>query len=262
MKHVWLLLLLCLTGCAYRYQDSCVPDNSCYIVFLVNAPHLNYCDNRAFLRTMVKHPANWSKRGDVGHAWIRLCGPKGIVEGGHSGELGALQPKYFEGVIANVEAGDPNPVSYLWESQKDGFFQWGDGGHCPNYAIKVVLTEEQYDKVYRFIEYYPFSDYALTGNQCASFVAQIAAMVGLDLECQVTLPIDRGVQVRGGYLPLWQDDVYSSITVATPDVLELSMRKAVAAGKAECVVDRCGIDWRLEDVGALPQRMCRLWWLW
>ena len=82
-----------------------------------------------------KHPSDGSKNGDVGHAWIYLQGNVNgesiVIEGGHSGELGICQPKYFDGIMNYVEYGyadsscgemcclrnEPNPVKYLWASQ-------------------------------------------------------------------------------------------------------------------------------------------------
>lgn len=61
-----------------------------YIVFLVNARQLDYSSFRSVLRTIAKHPSDWSKNGDVGHAWIYLKGDE-VIEGGHSGELGLDQ---------------------------------------------------------------------------------------------------------------------------------------------------------------------------
>ncbi len=211
-----------------------------FIVFLVNAPHLDYQDNRSFLRTMAKHPDTYSKEGDVGHAWIYLHGIREgqcvVHEGGHSGETGLFQPRYFEGLIQQVDSHCENPVSYLWETQHDGFYQNGNGGHRPTLAAKVNLTEDQYNKVLRFIACYPFSDYALTGNQCASFLAQIGELIDFPIACHVTVALEPSIDIGNEHLHLWSDPAYGDITVSTPDIIEKSLLTALHEGRAENVL--------------------------
>jgi len=260
MKAIIVVLLLLLTSCSpqsaayrdyYAHLQTPLPNTPAtaspyFVIFLVNAPHLDYTDNKSFLRTMAKHPSNGSKEGDVGHAWIYLHGIRNgachVIEGGHSGERGIHQSRYFEGIIQNIESGCDNPISYLWESQTDGFFQWGNGGHCPTFAAKLNLTEQQYEKIVRFIQYYQFEDYSLIGNQCASFVAQIAALIDFPVDCQQTINIGSSLSFRNDSLPLWKDPIYSTITVSTPDVIERSLVQAVQVGHAEDV-----LSWYVEN---------------
>lgn len=207
-----------------------------FIIFFVDAPHLNYSNTTRLLKSVAKHPRDWSKHGDVGHAWIYL---QGIVddqpvylEGGHSGEMGLHQPKYFDGIMDYMEAGDPNPIRYLWEPQCDGFFQEGPGRHKPSFAARRDLTEEQFRKIMRFIGCYPFHEYSLVQKQCCTFVAQIAALAGLHLETEITLSIDSSICFRKTYITLWTDPVYGTLTLASPDKLEKSLQEAVKAGEA------------------------------
>ena len=144
----------------YSHLDESIPKKSFlspspyFLIVLVDARHLDYTDGRSLLRTLVKHPSDGSKNSDVGHAWIYLHGivnDQNIgLEGGHSGELGIYQPRYFEGIMNYLEYGyanptsqqqscprhESNPVKYLWEIQQDGFFQKGSGGHCPTFCSK------------------------------------------------------------------------------------------------------------------------------
>jgi hypothetical protein len=228
----------CLAIFALLIQSFTLLAEEYFVVFLVNARHLDYSDGSKLLKTVAKHPSDWSKNGDVGHAWIYLEGTddKGlfVLEGGHSGELGILQPKYFEGVMNHIEKGDePNPVKYLWETQKDGFFQKGSSYHKPTFAAKVDLTKEQFYRIRRYIQFYDYSNYAITGNQCASFVAQIAEIAGLSLQSTVTIPIKPTVKFKGETYPLWSDPIYNEITISSPDILEISLKQAVKEGKAQ-----------------------------
>jgi hypothetical protein len=221
-----------------------------FLVLLVDARHLDYMDNRALLRTVAKHPSDGSKNGDVGHAWIYLQGMVDgypvYIEGGHSGEQGAFKPKYFEGVMNYIDYGisdprllsdgnssfEPNPIKYLWEPLDDGFFQQGSGNHQPTYAARIELTHCQFQRIYDFINQYPYDNYALVGNQCSSFVAQVAALAGLDLDCEITIPIQSKVFTGGRWLYLWTDADYAELTIASPDILEQSLKQVVAEKKA------------------------------
>lgn len=240
---------------AYLNTDLTQAQKMCespyYLVILVNARHLDYTNSRSLLRTIAKHPSDGSKNGDVGHAWIYLKGEvEGqpvILEGGHSGERGVIQAKYFEGVMNNIDYGcanptaeqkfcyrfEPNPIKYLWCSQADGFFQEGSGGHFPTFAAKVDITPEQFDDILEFIEDYPYSKYVLTGNQCSTFVSQVAALADFSLEDQVTIQIAPWVCMRREWIRLWEDPRYEMLTFSSPDVLEKSLIEAVSCGCAE-----------------------------
>lgn len=208
-----------------------------FIVFLVDAPGFDYSSNRALLNSILDH------RGEFGHAWIRLEGWKDnsryILECGHSGERGIAQAKYFDGIMNYQFYGhpsptcqqkktpcyEPNPVKYLWAAQRDGFCQKGSGGHTPTSEAKFPLTKEEFDKIVFFIEnLYPFSSYSITQNQCCTFVAQVAALAGIELEYKVSMPIEPRIWYRGMVVRLWEDSKYSSITFGSPDRLEQSLK--------------------------------------
>lgn len=228
-----------------------------YIVFLVNARNLDYSSSRHLLKTIAKHPSDWSKNGDVGHAWIYLSGPT-IIEGGHSGELGIEQPRYMDGVMDNMALGAKNPISYLWCSQCDGFFQGGNGGHAPTFAAKISLSSTQYEAIYAFICSYPYENYSLTNHQCCDFVREIGALAGIALETHVTVKLD----------PIfWEDSAYEYLTFGTPDRLEKSLKALVKEGRMENVLPwyqrthrKCFFCW-LKEKGAsfrrFPERYAR-----
>jgi hypothetical protein len=224
----------------YRHlEDTPKPDavieTPYYLVLLVAARRLDYSSGRQLLKTIACHPSDGGKNSDVGHAWIMLKGDQGILEGGHTGEFGRVQPRYFDGVAQLMENGDPNPVRYLWAVQKDGCFQRGSGGFFPTFAAKVNLTRNQYEEVRAYIlsNCYPYQDYSLTGNQCAVFVSRVAGLVGLDLEHSLTICLEPCIQIQGEMIPLWQDSRYSRLTVSTPDILEKSLMDAVRRKRAE-----------------------------
>lgn len=268
---VWIgLMVLC--GCSSvphspAYQEMyahlkqprpCTPSfkqSDCFLVILTNARHLDYSTNHSFFKTVAKHPDDGCKQGDVGHAWIFLQGVKDgelvYLEGGYSGESGRFQARYFDGVMNNIDYGyanptpeqmnapryEENPAKYLWEIQHDGFFQWGPGCHRPTYAAKVNITQEQFELIWTFINNYPYREYSLINSQCSSFAAQIASLGGLDLDCEVHIPIDANLKVGKTYLHFWSDPCYSLLTVASPDMIEKGLMEAVQEERAEYALD-------------------------
>lgn len=246
---------------AYRTQYSYLNQNVSlyptmkesdhFLVILVNARHLDYTDTAGLLQTIVKHPNDGSKNGDVGHAWIHMQGVVNgkvvSVEGGHSGELGRLQPKYFDGVMNYIDYGcanpqaairvnceEPNPIKYLWETLCDGFFQEGSGGHIPNFAAKIDITPAQFNDILAFIQHgYHYGKYSITKHQCASFVAEVAALADFPIEYKTTVLIDQIIKFRGRKLKLWEDPLYSKLCIGSPDIIEHSLVESVQQGKAE-----------------------------
>lgn len=254
MRAFPLLLLFLCVGCipkpnhpAYNtfyshLSEECprptkMHETDYFLVVLVEARHLDYTDNRSFFKTLSKHPSDGSKNSDVGHAWVYVRGREnGVpveIEGGHSGELGYVQPRYFEGVMFRAERCHPNPVGYLWESQEDGFFEGGGGYHRPTYAAKIDITQEQYEKIADFIKNYPYEEYSLTKNQCCTFVKAVAALADWQIDAEVEIEIEPTIHIAGETLPLWTDPCYSMVSLNTPDMVEKSLMKAVKEGRAE-----------------------------
>ncbi|MGA8165142.1 MAG: hypothetical protein WB791_08990 [Waddliaceae bacterium] len=242
-SNIFIALLFLLSSCASQksYDPvhaieglcfSAMKPAECFLVVLVDARHLDYSNGKSLLESLAKH-------NDVGHAWIYLQGVVNgktvVVEGGHSGELGILYPKYMAGVMDNIEARDPNPIRYLWETQRDGFFQKGAGSHRPTFAAKVDLTQPQFEAILAYIDprHFDYSNYAITGNQCASFVSQVAQIAGLEIACEVTIPIEKSLSIWEKTYVLWTDRRYSFLTISSPDVVEQSLINSVRAGKGE-----------------------------
>ncbi len=225
-----LLFCMCLTGASFALEEM-----GSYVVFLVSARKLDYSSVRSLLKTSAKHPSDCSKNGDVGHAWILLYGPQGCLEGGQSGETGRYQPCYAEGVMENAALGARNPISYLWCSQCDGFFQQGNGGHRPTFAAKVALSCEEYEAILNLMRSYSFREYNLQNHQCTTFVVEVARAIGISLEDKVRIEIERQALIQGRMVCLWNDPIYSCLTVGSPDVLERSLKQLVREGKAQNV---------------------------
>lgn len=273
-------------ACFHQLISCQSKEKEYFLVILVDAKQLRYDNCRDFLRSMAKHPADGTKDGSVGHAWIYL---RGVLhgqcvelEGGHSGELGYRKVPYLTGITNNINYGyanpttqqrlcpayEPNPVRYLWESLGDGFWQEGTGDHKATYAAKIDITESQFHSILQFIDAYNFSDYAITRNQCSTFVARLAQLAGWELEHLVMMRIDPWVRIGNEILPLWRDPSYATITFSSPDRLQLSLMESVRSGKAECVLHwyrkRKAFVWREAlsslgtDIYLFPKRLRRL----
>lgn len=287
MKFTFLGLILVLVSCCRTFSEDYhefyvhleTPVKSAkkfnespyFLVILVNARHLDYTDNHSFFRTLTKHPSDGSKNCDVGHAWICL---RGIldgqyveIEGGHSGERGLTQAKYFDGVMNYIEFGyanptseqmehprfEENPIRYLWETQTDGFFQEGCGGHVPTFAAKIDLTEEQFQTILNYIQLYPYQNYSLIGNQCSSFVSQVAALADWTVPCDIAISIDPHLRMGGETIGLWKDPYYSTLTISSPDRVEKSLIQSVSEGFAQNAA-----RWYLQTHPATPYSMHQL----
>lgn len=267
LRFALLCVIVLLTGCSQPYslayremyahldrptvREGPMVPTEYFLVILVDAHHLDYTDCRSFVNTVAKHPGDCSKAGDVGHAWIYLQGVvDGVpicIEGGFSGERGIIQAQYFDGIMNYIDYGyanptceqmwnpryEPNPAKYLWETQCDGFFQWGPGRHRPTYAAKIDLSQEQFCAVANFIMEYDYVHYAITGNQCSSYITQIGEILGLDLEATVYLPIDSSISFGGECMRLWTDPQYAWLPISTPDLLEKKLMDLVDAGSAQ-----------------------------
>lgn len=242
------MVLLRLFFCLFFYSASA--EN--VLVFLVEAPHLDYSSPKKLLRTMAKHPSNWSKNNDVGHAWIYLEGEiegKTIIcEGGHSGELGVYQPTYLEGLLENIALGAEDPVRYLFCTQEDGFFQKGSGGHRPTFAAKKNLTDEEFAKVFHYLKNYSYAQYSLTGRQCCTLLNEIAALLGMSLNISRTIAIPSKIKTGNTWISLWNHEKYSTLTFACPDLLEKELKEAVANKKLEQ-----GLQWYKKRILKVPR---------
>jgi hypothetical protein len=244
MKKQWLFLFLIFSSCATKFVPPTCPENcesDDFLVLLVDAKHLDYSNMQTLLKSMVKHPGTFCKNSEVGHCWVYL---RGImdgecieIEGGHSGELGISQPKYFEGVMNNIECGCKNPIEYLWCPLNDGYFEAGSGRHRPTYAVRIQITPSQFREIYQFIHAYPYWQYSLTQSQCTTFVTQIAELIGIELDGEVSVNIPQKMTLCRETLTLWQDPCYSRIEFPSPDRLEVSLKQLVCEGVAQDATD-------------------------
>ena len=267
-KALFIILILSFFSCSKQLAEQ--KEELPYIVFLVDAPKLDYSSSQKLLSSLVKNPHTAQKDGYVGHAWFYLKGfeKQGNLvelEGGHSGELGIACPKYFEGIMNLMEFGvvtpsiedkkkpktEENPIKYLWSNLNDGYFQSGSGGHKPTLAAKFQLSQKQFDYLLTFItpQNYNFSSYCLTNHQCVTLINQIAGYLGHPLECEIAIPIQKDLILGKRKYTLWENTDYSILNLPSPDILENSLKKKIVSKEAEDV-----LAWYLQNRYPLYKR--------
>lgn len=220
-----------------------------FLVMLVHATGLDYQDQPRLVRSLYK---SQMKGGFLGHSWVLLSGIEGgrrqVVEAGLTPrDLESVQ--FFRGVLDLAEYGyvnptaeqkrnpryEPDPISYLWRDLGNGHLRMeSQGGLEPTFAAKVDLDPGQYRRIKARLDptLPSHKTFQVTGQQCSSFVAELAALAGVNLQHQVTIPIPREVEYSGKKVRLWSDPKYSSITFSSPDAVEADLKRLVASGRA------------------------------
>lgn len=239
MRKLALLLVLlvvatgcCRRSCQPRYCDPVAVEverqNPYVLTLYADARGLDFSSGTSLYRSLKFQEGRKETHGIFGHTWLRLKGVENgevvVIEGGHSGELGIVQPEYIDGVMQRLKNKDPNPIAYLWATQRDGFFQEGSGGHPATHRAVFPITEEQYWELVNYIDpkNYDYLNYSIVRNQCVIFCARVAEKIGVDLEHRVDVAIPKKVQILTASVQLWQDPQFSVLPLALPDVMVLN----------------------------------------
>jgi hypothetical protein len=209
-----------------------------FIVFLVDAPHLDYSSTQTFFRTLCKHPDTGAKQGQIGHAWVYLQGYRdGVLcqmEGGHSGEVDPEQERYFDALVNAALSGQPNPLALLHQAREDGFFQRGNGAHWPTTAVRLAVDDRQFKRLCQVLEEdYDFQRYHLLKWQCCQLIVTLARELEIDLSGQVEMTIQDHVHLGHRRVRLWDDPCWQTLRFDTPDRLEEALQALIVTGEGE-----------------------------
>lgn len=203
------------------------------LVVLVAPIGIDFNSVSSMLKTFHTRPRGGKSKDTVGHSWVMLCEGGRCLECGHSGEHGFEDNNYYHGALALARAGDPNPAKALFRTMDDGEFVTHSSGHTPLIAVRFRLTEQEYARAREFIASYDYKHFALTGGQCTSFAAGVAAAAGIELGSRITLALPRVLGFKGAEYVFWTDPKYSTITFSAPEVLEQSLLQALKLGLGE-----------------------------
>lgn len=172
------------------------------------------------------HRRSLFKGTETGHSWVILESPRKRIECG----LTQSSQNWFDGVRKLQKEGNPDPISYLWRDLPDGKRHGHLTGFHPSFAAAVNLTEEQYAAIARFIAGFEFRTFNLMKHECTNFTVETARLVGLELDYQLEIDIPPTAHLFGKDYRVWTDPQYSKLEIATPDVLERSLRELAKQG--------------------------------
>lgn len=221
-----------------------VGDEGYYLYLLTKAAAWDYRTMRSYLVTHARQP--W------GHGWLMLEGPENRLEGGLNGNFGRDKPKYGDGVSQKFRDGDPNPISYLWETMSDGEFENGNGNRTPTFVWQMPITRQQYQLIYKHVLEWKYDRIGVQTNNCTDFVTEAAALAGLNLIHRVRLTIPAEIKILGRTWRMWTDPQYRVLEYSTADLLEVDLRHLARFG-----IGRDVTAWYLASNLAAPKSMDR-----
>jgi hypothetical protein len=159
-----------------------------------------------------------------------LESPGDRLECGLNGNFGLEKPKYDDGVGQKMRDGDPDPISYLWETMSDGRLEIHHGERRPTYVWRMPITRLRHQQIHQYVAQWKFDQIGLQTNNCVDFVVGAAEVAGVSLIHRVRLTLPREARVLGRTLRTWTDPRYRILEYGTPDVLEVDLRHLARFG--------------------------------
>jgi hypothetical protein len=214
------------------------PTDEYFLVVLVDARHADYTSPRAYLSTLTSSLIKQHSL-DPGHAWVVLAGRKDgkqwIFEGGHSVDCSLLTRTYIHNILGfTSRENDPNPVRHLFNTTREGLFEYGPGENQPTFGAAIPLTKEGFERIIKLFEEdgYDFSKWGIGGPNCVQFALSCLASIGVEFDCEDAMPVPASISFLGREFLLWSDSSYSSLMIKTPDLLEKRLWEMVKSGSA------------------------------
>jgi hypothetical protein len=193
-----------------------VGDEGYYFYILTQAPNWDHSTVKSFLLSLAWHP--W------GHCWLILESPQNRLECGHNGNFGKLKTDYAAGVHRKYEDGDPNPISYLWETMSDGVCETGNPHRTPTFVWRMPITRRRYDLIYGYLTQRKYDQIGVRANNCVDLVTDAAGLAGINFVHRMRLTWPAEPKVLGRTLRAWTDPEYRVLEFSTPGVLEVDLR--------------------------------------
>lgn len=187
-----------------------------YLYILTKAGAWDYGTTRSFLLTHARQP--W------GHSWLILESPTNRMECGLNGNFGFEKLKYGEGVSKKFQDGDPNPISYLWETMSDGEIEIGNGDRTPTFVWRMPITRRRYQLIREHVLHWKYGQIGVQSNNCVDMVTESAELAGINLIHRIRLTFPSKTTILGKTLRVWTDPQYCTLEFSTPDILEVDLR--------------------------------------
>ncbi len=199
-----------------------VGDEGYNLYILTVAAHWDYSNTRSFVSSFAQRP--W------GHSWLVLESPGNRLEYALNGNFGRMQPSYHEGVKQRLLAGEPNPISYLWETMSDGRREIGKTDRIPSFVWRMPITRRRHQLIHEFLMQRKCDRFGIRSDNCTDMVAEAGALAGINLIHRVRLTVPPEVKFRGRMRRVWTDPQYRIVEFSVPDVLELDLRQLAQFG--------------------------------
>ncbi|MRR56274.1 MAG: hypothetical protein EG822_17540 [Deltaproteobacteria bacterium] len=164
------------------------------------------------------------------HSWLILENPKERLEFGHTGDLGITNPRYHEGVFQKIKEGHPDPIGYLWNTMTDGQFQIGKPNRPPKFVWRMPITRRHYQVILEYLMQRKYDQFDLRNNNCTNFVAEAAALAGINLIHRIHLTLPPETKVLGRKRRIWTDPHFRILEYSTPEVLDADLRQLARLG--------------------------------
>ena len=201
---------------------TCVGEEGYNLYILTEPAYWDFGEAASLLYSIWLRPSE--------HSWVILESPRNRLEAGHTGNFGRQKPRYHEGVIQRVRAGDPNPIAYLWQTMSDGQFQIGRPDRPPTFVWRMPITQRRYQRIHEYMMQRKYERFDLRTDNCVDMVVEIAALAGINLMHRIRLTLPPEVELFGRTTRIWTDPQYRILEFSTPEVLEVDLRQLARIG--------------------------------
>jgi hypothetical protein len=199
-----------------------VGDEGYYLYILNEGADWDYSDASSLVFSIWQRP--WA------HSWIILESPRDRLEFGHTGDLGITSPRFHDGVYQKIREGDPNPIAYLWQTKSDGQLQIGKPNRPPTFVWRMPITRRRHQLIHDYVMQRKYVQFGVRSNNCTEFVAEAAALAGINLIHRIRLTLPQETKVFGRTLRVWTDPRYRILEYGTPEVLDADLRQLARLG--------------------------------
>jgi hypothetical protein len=176
-------------------------------------------------------------KNSTGHSWLILESPDHRVECGHTLRRYKRVSKYFAGIVRQARQGVRNPAAYVWTPLPDGYRHGKTLSLKPTFVAYFPLTRGVHHDIADYIDTYDFSEFSLVDHECTHFVVGAARRAGIVVAYEIILNVPKRITLNGEEITLWHDEKYNRLPLASPDVLENSLRRLVQNGVGRDVTD-------------------------